>query len=131
MAGDGRGNLVPRDASEISGTRCHSADWTRNRPSGFRALNIFETIFAVTLLLAICLDMPTMPIGITVSFALLALALQLVVIRPRLTARSNAILDGLDAPRSRAHYAYIGLEAVKVVALMLAGVLLLAAATGG
>jgi hypothetical protein len=96
----------------------------------FRALNIVETIFAFTLLLAICLDMPTMPIGITASFALMALALQLVVIRPRLTARSNAILGGLDAPRSRAHYAYIGLEALKVVVLMLTGVLLLAAATG-
>ena len=97
----------------------------------FRALNIVETIFAVTMLVAICLDVPTIPICITVSIALLALALQLVVIRPRLTARSNAILNGLDAPRSRAHYAYIGLEALKVVALTLAGVLLLAAATGG
>lgn len=97
----------------------------------FRALNIVEAVFAVTLLAAIYLDRPTTLIAIAVWIAPLALALQLVVIRPRLTARSNAILNGLDAPRSRAHHAYIGLEAVKVVVLMLTGVLLLAIAAGG
>ncbi len=97
----------------------------------FRALNIVEAVFAVTLLAAIYLERPTTLIAIAVWIAPLALALQLGVIRPRLTARSNAILNGLDAPRSRAHHAYIGLEAVKVVVLMLTGVLLLAIAAGG
>jgi hypothetical protein len=32
---------------------------------------------------------------------------------------------GVDAPRSRSHYVYIGLEAIKVVALAAAGILLL------
>ena len=45
--------------------------------------------------------------------------------RPGLTRRSDAVLAGSDAPRSRAHYAYVGLEVVKVGALIVAGVALL------
>jgi hypothetical protein len=69
-----------------------------------------------------------MPVRITAAYAvaLVALAVQLVMVRPRLTRRSDQVLAGLDAPRSRAHYAYVGLEAVKAVALVVAGILLLA-----
>jgi hypothetical protein len=35
-------------------------------------------------------------------------------------------LAGRDAPRSRGRYAYVGLEAVKAIALLVAGILLLA-----
>jgi hypothetical protein len=49
----------------------------------------------------------------------------LIGVRPRLTRRSDQVLAGLDAPRSRAHYAYVGFEVVKVVALVVAGILLL------
>jgi hypothetical protein len=35
------------------------------------------------------------------------------------------VLAGLDAPRSRGHYVYIGLEVVKVLALAAGGILLL------
>jgi hypothetical protein len=37
------------------------------------------------------------------------------------------VLAGSDAPRSRGHYAYVGLEVVKAAALIVAGILLLTA----
>jgi len=61
------------------------------------------------------------------SVAIAALALQLTAVRPSLTRRSEQVLAGLDAPRSRAHHVYIGLEVVKVIALVAAGALLLIA----
>lgn len=92
----------------------------------FRALNTVEVGFALVIL-AIVVSGP-MPVRITVAYAvaLVALAAQLITVRPRLTRRSDQVLAGLDAPRSRAHYAYVGLEAVKTVALVVAGILLLA-----
>jgi hypothetical protein len=53
------------------------------------------------------------------------LALQIGAVRPRLNRRSDHVLAGVDGPRSRSHYVYIGLEAIKVVALAAAGILLL------
>lgn len=55
------------------------------------------------------------------------LAVQLAVVRPRLNLRSAAVLAGEDAPRSRAHHAYIGLEVLKLGALVALGATLLAA----
>ena len=91
----------------------------------FRALNTVEVGFALVIG-AIVVAGPT-PVRITVAFsvALGMLALQLLAVRPRLTRRSDMVLAGLDAPRSRAHYVYIGLEVVKVAALIVAGILLL------
>ena len=40
--------------------------------------------------------------------------------------RSARVLAGHDAPRSRAHHAYIGLEALKLAALIALGAALLA-----
>ena len=54
------------------------------------------------------------------------LLVQLAVVRPRLSRRSDRVLAGEDAPRSRAHYAYVGLELVKVAALLATGIFLLA-----
>ena len=91
----------------------------------FRALNTVEVVFAIVILLATVASPP--PAGITVAFVVVfaALALQLGAVRPRLTRRSDQVLAGLDAPRSRGHYAYVGLEVVKAVALVVAGILLL------
>ncbi|SON62212.1 hypothetical protein MSIMFI_03733 [Mycobacterium simulans] len=93
----------------------------------FRALNTIEVCFALVIL-AIAAAGPT-PVRIVVAFAvaLAALAVQLIVVRPSLTRRSDQVLAGLDAPRSRGHYAYVGLESVKVIALVVAGVFLLTA----
>ncbi|OBA59060.1 hypothetical protein A5647_18465 [Mycobacterium sp. 1100029.7] len=93
----------------------------------FRALNTVEVAFAIVIL-ALAVDGP-MPARVVVAFvvALGVLAVQLIAVRPRLTRRSDAVVAGSDAPRSRAHYGYVGLEAVKVVALIVAGILLLTA----
>jgi hypothetical protein len=92
----------------------------------FRALNTAEVGFALVIL-AIVVAGPT-PVLIAAAYfvALAALAVQLIVVRPGLTRRSDNVLAGLDAPRSRGHYVYIGLEAVKALALVVAGILLLA-----
>jgi len=92
----------------------------------FRALNTMEVGFALVIL-AIAVAGPT-PARVAAAFsvALAALAVQLIAVRPGLTRRSDKVLAGLDAPRSRAHYLYVGLEAVKAVALLVAGILLLA-----
>ncbi|KZS83557.1 hypothetical protein [Mycobacterium persicum] len=91
----------------------------------FRALNTVEVGFALVLL-ALVVAGPT-PVGISVALgvALAALALQLIAVRPRLTRRSDRVLAGQEGPRSRAHYVYVGFEVVKVVALVVAGILLL------
>jgi hypothetical protein len=93
----------------------------------FRALNTVEVAFAIVIL-AVVVDGP-MPTRIAVTFAVAfaVLAVQLIAVRPRLTRRSDLVLGGSDAPRSRAHYAYVGLEVVKAVALIVAGILLLTA----
>ncbi|MEE6139614.1 hypothetical protein SKC41_25220 [Mycobacterium sp. 050128] len=93
----------------------------------FRALNTVEVGFAI-IILAVLVDGPMpMRIGIAFAVAFAALAIQLIAVRPRLTRRSDQVLAGLDAPRSRAHYAYVGLEVVKAVALIVAGILLVTA----
>jgi hypothetical protein len=93
----------------------------------FRALNTVEVAFAIVIL-AVVVDGP-MPTRVAVAFAVafIMLAVQLSAVRPRLTRRSDMVLAGSDAPRSRAHYAYIGLEVAKAAALIVAGILLLSA----
>ena len=56
------------------------------------------------------------------AVAAVALLAQVLLVRPRLTRRSNAVLAGDDGPRSRAHLGYVGFELVKVGALLIAGV---------
>jgi hypothetical protein len=91
----------------------------------FRALNTVEVAFALVIG-AIVVAGPT-PAGVTaaIAVAVAALAVQLVAVRPALTRRADKVLAGSDGPRSRAHYAYVALETVKVIALVVAGILLL------
>jgi hypothetical protein len=93
----------------------------------FRALNAAEVGFAVAVLVALVAGREPARIVVASSVAIAALALQLTAVRPSLTRRSEQVLAGLDAPRSRAHHVYIGLEVVKVIALVAAGALLLIA----
>jgi hypothetical protein len=93
----------------------------------FRALNTVEVGFALVIG-AIVLSGPTPGrVGVAFAVAVGALAVQLIAVRPRLTRRSDAVLAGSDGPRSRAHYVYIGFEAVKVAGLAVAGILLVTA----
>ncbi|OBF58785.1 hypothetical protein A5787_22830 [Mycobacterium sp. 852002-50816_SCH5313054-b] len=93
----------------------------------FRALNTVEVAFALVIV-AIAVAGPTPPrIAVAFGVAIAALAIQLVAVRPRLTRRSDQVLAGSEGPRSHAHYVYVGFEAVKAVALLVAGILLLTA----
>ncbi|MEC3998672.1 hypothetical protein VSR01_36385 [Actinacidiphila sp. DG2A-62] len=92
----------------------------------FRALNAAEALFAVAVLGAIAADPPPARAVVATAVAVAALLVQLVLVRPSLTRRSEAVLAGAQAPRSHAHHAYIALETVKTVALIAGGILLLA-----
>ena len=80
----------------------------------FRALNAAEVVLAVLLVICCLLAAPS-GVGWALVIAVVAtLAIQIGVVRPPLTRRSNRILAGEDAPRSRVHFVYIGLEVVKI-----------------
>ncbi len=93
----------------------------------FRALNSIEVLFAVVIATLITVSPPTVSVIATFATAFTMLATQLIAVRPFLNRRSDKVLAGLDAPRSRGHYAYVGLEVIKVIALAVAGALLLGA----
>ncbi|MBY0286104.1 hypothetical protein [Mycolicibacterium tusciae] len=91
----------------------------------FRALNSAEVLIAVGIAVGLALNHPRTGIVVAFAIAFGALIIQLAGVRPRLTRRSDAVLAGENAPRSRAHYVYVALEAVKVIALIVGGILLL------
>jgi hypothetical protein len=93
----------------------------------FRALNACEFTLAVVVAACIVVRPPTAGVAIAAGVPVVALLAQVLAVRPRLTRRSEAVLAGGDGPRSRAHWVYVGLEVVKVVALLIAGIWLLAA----
>ncbi len=97
----------------------------------FRALNGIELVLAVVLLVAVAFDLPRSVGLVAIGLAMTVLAVQVLIIRPRLRRRSDAVLAAATQPsggmaeRSHAHHAYAGLEVVKVAALLTAGVVLL------
>jgi hypothetical protein len=92
----------------------------------FRALNAVEAVLAAVVVVCLLVDQPDLPARVALIVAIAILLAQLLGVRPHLARRTAAVLAGNDAPRSRAHLAYVALEAVKVAALLVAGVLLLA-----
>ena len=93
----------------------------------FRALTVCEVVLAAAMLTAFGVCRPCMAIGVAAGIAVRALLARILAVRPALAWRSDAILAGAEGPRSRAHWVYIGVEIVKVVALPITGVLILAA----
>lgn len=92
----------------------------------FRVLNSVEAVLAVALLIAVTVgDWHGVSIPVVSGLAAAVLAIQLIAVRPALTRRSNAVLDGYDGPRSNIHYVYVALELLKVGFLIAAGVLIL------
>jgi hypothetical protein len=91
----------------------------------FRALNACELALAAVVVASFAAQPPSTATGVAAGVAVVALLVQVLVVRPSLARRSDAMLAGAEGPRSRAHWAYVGLEMVKVVALLIAGVLLL------
>lgn len=93
----------------------------------FRALNLCELTMSAALAVCFIVEPPTVALGVGAGAAIIALLVQVLVVRPSLNRRTEATLAGADGPRSRAHWAYVGMEIVKVIALLVAGVSLLAA----
>jgi hypothetical protein len=93
----------------------------------FRALNVCEVVLAAAMSASFAVRPPGMAVGFAAGIAVIALLGQMLAVRPALTRRSDATLAGAEGPRSRAHWLYVGLELVKVIALLITGVLILAA----
>jgi hypothetical protein len=92
----------------------------------FRALNACELGLAAVVVACFAITPPTTVIAVAAAVAVLTLLAQVLAVRPRLSRRSDAVLAGGEGPRSHAHWAYVGLEIVKVIALLIAGISLLA-----
>ena len=86
-------------------------------------MNLTALLLAVGLLTPMA--GPSTSVVVAAVVVVAVLAGQLIAVRPSLTRRSDLILAGQDAPHSRGHFAYIGLELVKVIALLTTGILLL------
>jgi hypothetical protein len=91
----------------------------------FRALNAVEVVFAIAIVATLVVNPPPVRVTAALAVVIVALAAQIGAVRPWLTRRSDQVLAGLDAPRSRGHLVYIGLEVIKSLALIAGGVLLL------
>lgn len=94
----------------------------------FRALNACEVVLAVVALAGVFLAGATTATKMALVIAVVALAAQILGVRPALTRRSDAVLADAavaESGRSHAHVVYVGFEAVKVLALVVTGVLLL------
>jgi hypothetical protein len=94
----------------------------------FRALNTCEVVLAAVIVIALVIGTPSTAVIAVVLVAIAALLIQVIGVRPTLTRRSDAVLADASqaaAGRSRAHYVYVVVEVVKVVALLVGGVLLL------
>ncbi|WP_285658713.1 hypothetical protein [Actinomycetospora sp. NBRC 106375] len=92
----------------------------------FRALNVAEVVLLVAVAAGALLGGVPVAAGVLIAVLAVLLIVQLAVVRPRLNRRSDRVLAGGSGPRSRLHLVYIALEVVKVLALLLLGVLLLA-----
>ncbi|MCM6775139.1 hypothetical protein NDR87_24885 [Nocardia sp. CDC159] len=84
----------------------------------FRALNTAETVLALALLISAFLARVSGATWVWLAAAVAVLAVQILIVRPPLTRRSNRVLAGEEGPRSHAHYWYVGLEVAKVVTLI-------------
>ncbi len=91
----------------------------------FRALNTVEAVLGLAIVVVATLNPVAAAERWTLAIPVVALAAQLVLVRPRLTRRSDLVLAGQDAPHSRAHHAYIALEVLKVTGLLGAGIMLI------
>ncbi|MBN6039670.1 hypothetical protein [Amycolatopsis sp. 195334CR] len=87
----------------------------------FAALNRVEVVLAVAVWAALLLGARTTAALVAAGAVSVVLLVQLAAVRPALTRRSDRVLAGEEGPRSHAHLVYIGLEVVKVAALITLG----------
>jgi uncharacterized protein (UPF0548 family) len=86
----------------------------------FAALNRVEVMLAAVAVIWAALGQQPAGLVVAVAAAVVALVVQLLLVRPFLVRRSNRVLNGEQGRRSRAHHAYVALEVVKVLALIAA-----------
>ncbi|MGV0634088.1 hypothetical protein ABQE69_06895 [Mycolicibacillus trivialis] len=92
----------------------------------FRALNTVEAVFAAVLVAVLVLSPQSAVATGAFAVAIAMLVVQVAAVRPGLNRRSDLVLSGYEGPRSHLHYVYVGLEMVKLTALLVAGIALLA-----
>ncbi|MEU5598029.1 hypothetical protein [Streptomyces sp. NPDC020298] len=95
----------------------------------FRALNLVEAVLAAAVVTAVAVGGPPAPVAVLTGLAAGLSAVQIAGVRPVLNRRSDRILAGEEAGRSRAHLVYVALEVAKVVVLPALGITALAAIT--
>jgi hypothetical protein len=88
----------------------------------FRALNVVEAVLALAIIAAVAAGSASAAVTGLAAAAAALLAVQVAVIRPRLSRRTALVLTGADLPRSRAHLFYIAAEVVKVAVLIGLGI---------
>lgn len=89
----------------------------------FRALEGVEAVLAVLVVVGLVTGGSDTTAIVAAALAVATLVVQLAAVRPMLSRRTARVLAGEDPGRGgRAHLAYIGLEVVKVVALVVLGV---------
>lgn len=93
----------------------------------FGALNLVETAWAAAALALVLIGRPARAVALAAGIAAGIVALQSVWLLPVLDARVATLLAGGTPPAGPYHVLYIGLECVKLVALLAVGVLSLRA----
>jgi hypothetical protein len=88
----------------------------------FAALNRVEIVLLLAVAGALLAGPRPAPVLVAASVTAALLAVQLAVVRPVLTRRSNRVLAGEELPRSRAHLYYVALELSKAIALVALGI---------
>jgi hypothetical protein len=89
----------------------------------FRGLNGVEVVLAAVIVVTLVLVRPGPVALVGAVVAVACLLVHLVAVRPALSRRTERVLAGDDTGRGgHAHLAYIGLEVVKVSALLVLGV---------
>lgn len=89
----------------------------------FRALNGVEAACAAVVVVALVVGRPGTVAVTAVVVAVACLLVQLAAVRPVLSRRTERVLAEEDTGRrSHAHLVYIGLEVVKVAALLVLGI---------
>jgi hypothetical protein len=92
----------------------------------FRALNGCELVLAAVVAAMLIIRGTDAPALTALVIAIVILLAQVLLVRPRLSKRTDAVLAGAETPRSRMHLAYLALEMIKVVALVIGGIFMLA-----
>src|SRR5690625_1032403 len=92
----------------------------------FRALNTVEVVLAAAIIAVAASQWAWHAPYVGIIVAMVMLIAQLVLIRPVLHTRSDAVLEGdVSERRSGIHWVYVGADVIKVIALLAAAIALL------